>query len=174
MAMTDICILVGIALFGLLGFRDGFFRKLFGILGLIIGLIIATKFMGGLGEDIVSWLDFPADVSHVLAFSFLFMIAMVAVNFLYRWFGRSSRETLSIRSRLVGAILGLAQGAVSVSLLLFMFNIFDIPSPEEREEAVFYEPVRDLAPAVFDYTTSWMPASKDFLEEVKSQFEGKF
>ena len=174
MVLTDICILVGMALFALLGFRDGFFRKLFGIMGLIIGLIVATKFMGDLGEIIMHMLDFSADISHVLAFSFLFMLAMVAVNLLFRWFGRSSRETLSMRSRFVGAILGLAQGAVSVSLLLLMFGIFDIPSTEERDEAVFYEPVRSIAPMVFDYTTSWMPASKDFFELVKSQFEGKF
>jgi membrane protein required for colicin V production len=174
MAITDICIVVGIILFALLGFRDGFFRKLFGILGLIVGLIVATKYMSGLGENIMHWLDFPSDVSYVLAFSFLFMAAMVIMNLVFRWFGRSSRETLSIRSRFIGAILGLAQGTVVVSLLLIMFNIFDIPSKEDKEEAVLYGPVTAIAPAVFNYTTSWMPSSKNFFEQIKSQFEGKF
>jgi membrane protein required for colicin V production len=174
MAITDICIVVGVALFALLGFRDGFFRKLFGILGLILGLILATKFMSGLGENIIRWLDFPKDVSYVLAFSFLYMFTMVCVNILFRWFGRSSRETLSMRSRFIGGALGLAQGAVVVSLMLLMFNIFDIPAKEDQETAVLYEPVTAIAPAVFDYTTSWMPASKDFLGEIKTQFEGKF
>ncbi len=173
MAITDICILVGIALFALLGFRDGFFRKLFGIMGLIIGLLAATRFMGDLGENIVRWLDFSPDVSYVLAFSFLFMFSMVIVNILYRWFGRSSRETLSMRSRFVGAILGIGQGLVSVSLLLIMFGIFDIPASDERDSAVFYEPIRDIAPTVYNYTTSWLPESKDFFELVKTKFEGK-
>ncbi len=174
MAITDICILVGIALFAVLGFRDGFFRKLFGILGLILGLIVATKFMSSLGDLFIKWTDFSNDVSNVLAFSFLFMGAMVTVNILFRWFGRSSKETLTFRSRLVGGVLGLAQGIVVVSLLTLMFSIFDIPSKEDREEAVLYEPITAVAPAVFDYTTSWMPASKDFFHQIKSQFEGKF
>jgi uncharacterized membrane protein required for colicin V production len=102
------------------------------------------------------------------------MGAMVTVNILFRWFGQSSKETLSIRSRFIGGILGLAQGTVVVSLLLLMFNIFDIPSREDKEESALYQPVTAIAPAVFDYTTSWMPASKDFLQQIKSAFEGKF
>lgn len=174
MAITDICIFVGLVLFALLGFRDGFFRKLFGILGLILGLILATKFMSGLGENVMLWFDFPSDVSHVLAFSFVYMFVMVFVNVLFRWFGRSSKETLSMRSRFLGAVLGLLQGAVVVSLLLLMSNIFDIPEKEDRDSAVLYKPMSSIAPAVFDYTTSWMPASKAFFEQIKSQFEGKF
>ena len=174
MAITDIGILVGLLLFSLLGFRDGFFRKLFAIMGLVLGLILATKYMGLVGERIEHWLDLPGDISRVLAFSFLFMFVMVAVNVLYRWFGRSSKETLSMRSRFIGGILGLLQGAVVVSLCLFMFNIFEIPSQEEKKASVFYEPMMMIAPAVFDYATSWMPSSNDFLEQIKSQFEGKF
>ena len=130
--------------------------------------------MGGLGENFSRWLDFPGDISHVLAFSFLFMFSMVSMNIIFRWFGRSSRETLSMRSRFVGGILGLAQGGVFVSLILLMFSIFDVPEKTEQESAVLYEPMSKLAPIVFDYTTAWMPGSKEFFEQIKSQFEGKF
>ena len=171
MATVDILILVGLLLYALLGFRDGFFKKLFGILGILCGLIVATKFMSGLGENIMHWMDLSADVSNVLAFALLFMFSVVAVNLLFRWFGRSSKETLSIRSRFAGAVMGLAQGFVGVSLILLMFNIFEMPSEDEKGKALFYEPMTQIAPIVFDYTTAWMPSSKDFFEEVKSKIE---
>ncbi len=171
MSTTDILIVVGVFLFGLLGFRDGFFRKLFGILGILLGLIVATKFMAGLGENIMVWMDFSPETSNVLAYAFLFMLSVVIVNVLFRWFGRSSKEALSMRSRFAGSLLGLVQGLVGVSLILLMLNSYEIPSENDKEESVFYDPMSSIAPMVFDYATSWMPASKDFFEEIKSKIE---
>jgi membrane protein required for colicin V production len=171
MSLIDILILVGLALFIILGFRDGFFKKVFGILGFLAGLICATKFMNPVGDKIMRWLDFSKDTSHILAFLAIFLAIVLLEILFYRWFGSSGTGTLKIWSRFVGAIIGFGQGALAVSLILIMLNIIEIPSEEDKKESVLYHPVLNTAPIVFDYTTTWIPESKAFIDELKQHFE---
>jgi membrane protein required for colicin V production len=171
MSLIDILILVGLVLFMALGFKDGFFKKVFGILGFLAGLIFATKFMNPIGEKIMQWLDFSQDTSHILAFLLIFLAIVILEILFYRWFGSSGTGTLKIWSRLAGAIVGMCQGVLAISLLLIMFNIFEIPSDEDKKEAVLYHPVLNAAPIVFDYVTNWIPESRTFIAELKEHFQ---
>ena len=171
MLETDILILLGIVAFVVLGVRDGFFKKLFGILAFLGGLIFATKFMSPFGDVILEWLNVGEEASCVIAFFIIFIFIVVIINLLYRWFGKTGSEHLKIWSRVVGGILGAVQGAVAVSLVLLMFNLFDIPSEETKNDSILYDDVIRVAPAIFDYTTKWMPASKKFFEEFREKFE---
>ncbi len=167
--ITDILIVLGIVLFVILGFRDGLFKKIFSILGFLGGLVCATKFMGPLASYIEGWLNFSEESSLILAFFLIFMFFVVAVNLFYRWFGATGGETLKVWSRLAGGILGAAQGAVAVSLVLLMFSIFEVPDEESRKDSALYQDTVQIAPRVFDYTTKWMPTSKKFFEELKGK-----
>ena len=171
MGLIDILILVGLSLFVILGFKDGFFKKILGILGFLAGLICATKFMNPVGEKIMRWLDFSKDISHVLAFSAIFLAVVLLQILFYRWFGSSGTGTLKIWSRFAGAIVGIGQGALAISLILIMFNIFEMPSEEGKKESVLYHPILNTVPIVFDYTTTWIPESKAFIDELKEHFE---
>ena len=171
MTTTDILIIFGITLFMALGFRDGLFKKIYGILGFWGGLVIAIKFMSPFSETLGEWFDFSTEVCLVLAFFIIFLLSLVITNLLYRWFGRSASDTMQFRSRIGGALLGGAQGLVAISLILIMFNIFEIPSEEEQKESALYKKTLKIAPAVFDYSTQWMPLSKDFFEVIKSKID---
>ncbi len=171
MATVDIFIIIGISLYIALGFRDGLSKKIYSILGFWGGLILAIKYMNPFSEVIGQWFDYSTEVCLVLAFFIIFLLVIVVANLLYRWFGRSSGDTIGLRSRIGGALLGGAQGLVAISLLLIMFNIFDVPDEDEQKESLMYKKVLRIAPAVFDYSTQWMPASKDFLEVIKSKID---
>ena len=171
MTITDILIGVGLILYIALGFRDGFFKKVFGILGFLGGLIAATKFFTMGGELVKEWLDFSAQTSFVISFFVIFLVISVSFNLFYRWFGRTGSDTEKTWSRFAGAIIGGAQGALAISLILFMFNIFDEPSTETKDNSYLYEPVLKVAPIVFDYTTTWIPESKDFLQTIEESFQ---
>lgn len=171
MTIIDILILIGLLLYMILGFRDGLLKKIFGILSFWGGLIIATKLMAPIGELFTSWFGFSNEVSFIFAFGFLFLVISVGVNFAYRKFGSSNGESLKISSRICGVILGACQGMLAISLLLIMFNLFDIPSKETKEESLFYEQSYEFSPTIFDYTTQWIPGSKNFMDELKSKME---
>jgi uncharacterized membrane protein required for colicin V production len=171
MSLTDVLIIIGIILYVALGFRDGFFKKIYGILGFWGGLILAIKMMDGFSEFISEMFDFSPEVCLVLAFFIIFLLTIVAANLLYRWFGASPSDMLQIKTRIGGAVLGGAQGLVAVSLLLIMFNIFDIPSEEDQKASALYKKTLTIAPIVFDYSTQWMPSSQQFFEVLKSKIE---
>ena len=107
----------------------------------------------------------------ILGFLFVFLFFVLAVNLSYRWFGRSGSDTLSSGSRIAGSFLGAVQGAVAISLVLLMLRISDVPSEATRKESVFYSSFIQIAPMVFDYSTTWIPESKTFLEVLKDKFE---
>ncbi len=173
MTITDILILVGLLFYIALGFRDGFFKKVFAILGVLGGLIAAAKFFPTLGDLIKDWLDLSVEVAYATAFFLLFTLISVILNLFYRWFGRSGSETQKLWSRLIGALFGGIQGAVVISLILYMFSIFDEPDQETKEASYVYKPILDVAPLVFDYTTTWVPESKDFLQTLEENFHPK-
>ncbi len=171
MNLTDVLILVGLLLYTVLGWRDGLMKKVFGVIGFWGGLIIATKFMEYLGIQMVHWFSVDEDTAYVLAFCTIFVIISLVVNLSYRWFGKVGTESLSTFSRIGGAVLGIAQGLVAVSLILLMFNIFDIPSEETQNDSLLYNDTMQIAPEVFDYSTSWIPDSKMFFDEMKGKLK---
>jgi membrane protein required for colicin V production len=171
MTTTDIGIIIGIILYMLLGFRDGFFKKVFGILGFWGGLILAIKFMSPLSEYLMEWMSFSDDVSLILAFFLIFLFVVVAVNLMYRWFGKSGSENLTVKSRMAGAVLGAAQGLVGISLLLIMLSFFDVPEQADRDSSSLYRNIVKIAPKVFDYSTQWMPESKAFFDVIAEKIE---
>lgn len=169
MNITDILIIVGVLIFVIIGIRDGFFKKIFGILGFLGGLLCATKFMGPFAEIILDWIGFSEEVSLILAFFIIFIIFVVLVNLFYRWFGQSGSGTIEMWSRVIGGILGFAQGLVAVSLVLVMFSFYDIPTEEDRSDSFLYDDTIQIAPQVFDYMTKWIPGSKKFFEEIRDK-----
>ena len=169
MNLTDIAILVVFITFLILGFRDGFLKKIFGILGFWGGLVVATKFMTPLGEKFTEWFGLTEEAAIVVAFCSIFILISLVANFSYRWFGKTGTESLNTFSRIGGALLGAAQGLVAISLILIMAQLYDIPSEESQDESLLYEQSLQVAPAVFDYSTEWIPGSKAFLDELKGK-----
>jgi uncharacterized membrane protein required for colicin V production len=171
MTTIDILIFIGVILFVVLGIRDGFFKKIFGILGFIGGLICATKFMAALGDIFMEVLGTSKEVSIIFAFFIIFIFVVVMVNVFYRWFGSSRSDAIKPISRISGGILGAIQGVVAISLILVMLSFFGIPSEEEKFDSLIYDETVQIAPIVYDYTTRWMPDSKQFFEELGRNIE---
>jgi uncharacterized membrane protein required for colicin V production len=167
----DILIVLGVLLFVVLGIRDGFFKKIFGIMGLIGGLMLATKFMAPTADWLIDWFGFSQETGLIVAFFFLLILVVVAVNLFYRWVGQTADTSLKVWSRLAGGLLGVGQGLIAVSLVLVLFSIVSFPSEEDKKDSAFYKDVIPIAPQVIDYTIEWMPTSKKFVDELKGRFE---
>ena len=130
MNLVDICIILVVLSFMMLGFRDGFLKKIFDIIGFWGGLIVATKFTTTFAESLTRWLGWSEDAAIVIAFSIIFGLLSLIANFSYRWFGQTGTESLKIVSRLGGLLLGAAQGLVAISLILIMCQPFYVPEDE--------------------------------------------
>jgi membrane protein required for colicin V production len=171
MNFLDILIIIVIALSVVLGVRDGLFKKIFGILGIVGGLVLATKYMSVGADYIMSSLSFSKDTSSILAFFILFIAVVAIINLFYRWIGPSRDDHMKLWSRIGGGILGIGQGLVAASLILLMMDVFEMNSEEEKNSSMIYGQVVQVAPEVFDYVTDWMPQSKKFFEEIREKIE---
>jgi membrane protein required for colicin V production len=170
MVLLDLLIILILVGSTLLGIKDGFFKKVFGVLGFWAGFVLATKFMGVVAEWLMGWLDMGSDAAHILGYALIFTGVVVGVNLGYRWFGQSGKDTLSPKSRIAGGIFGFGEGLVLASLLLLAMSIFNEPDDRTKRESAFYYSLITVAPDVFDYSLSWMSSSKEFVDEIRSQF----
>ncbi len=171
MSTTDILIIVFMMLSFVIGLRDGLLKKLFAVIGVVVALLAATKYMKAGGEFIVAQLKFDAESAHIMAFTLIFITVIVLTNFFYRWFGGDSKN-FKIWDRLAGGVVGMIEGLIVLSLTLILLNVYDFPSKEQKRESDFYKPVLDVAPSLFDQINKLFPNSKKFREEFEGAIEG--
>ncbi|MDI6804545.1 MAG: CvpA family protein [Bacteroidota bacterium] len=166
----DIIVFITVLLFILLGYKDGFFRKVFSILSLFIGFIIATKLMGPFGKLIIEWFEFAPYFSYPFAFFAILITVMLIVMLIYRWLG-SKGTVLKLINRFGGALLGAAQGLLLMSLALLVLKFVDVPSEETKRDSFMYIHIINVAPKVFDFALTAVPESKTFFEEIEKNLE---
>jgi uncharacterized membrane protein required for colicin V production len=171
MSVLDLIILLYVIPFAILGYRDGFFKKSMGVLALLLGLIAATKLMAKAGKWVSKGFHAPPELSNIIAFFLVLALVVIAAKLLYRWIkGRTDQDIPKMFSRIAGAAIGAFEGLVATSLVLILLYVVDQPSLKLRQNSALYRPFIQLAPAVFDYSTMWVPESKAFLDELKDHF----
>lgn len=131
MNIIDISLLVALGGFVLAGFWFGFVHMVGGIVGLILGAILAGQFEGVLAAKIIGWVGGNANLAHVLAFIFIFGIAtrLVGVAFwvVEKIFGIFHFiPLLKTFDRLLGAALGLLEGTIAIGLMVYFAARFPI------------------------------------------------
>ncbi len=170
MNFVDILTILTLILFALLGFKDGFFRKIIGIFTFFIAFIAATKLMDPVGDWIVDWFEFAPFFSYPLGFFLSFLIVIFVINILFRLLGPKA-TVLSILNRIFGALLGAAQGLLIASLFLIVLKFANLPSEQSKRESVFYNNIIELAPKVFDTVLAIVPDSKTFFDEIEKNLD---
>jgi membrane protein required for colicin V production len=124
MTWVDIVIVVVIALAVLGGLRQGFFRAVCSLAGLLLGLVLAAWNYGRVAALILPIVPFkPA--ANVIAF---LLIALVVMG-LFAFAGALLSKTvhgmgLGCLDRLAGAVFGFFQGALMVTLVILVTVAF--------------------------------------------------
>ncbi|TAK62989.1 MAG: CvpA family protein [Bacteroidetes bacterium] len=169
--MLDLFILAGLIGSIALGFKDGFFRKLYGVLGFLGGLCVALLFYSLVGSWYSSWFELPEDTARVLAFATIFLLFVLALNLFYRSIGTDKTKTISVWSRFAGGFVGAFQGALLISLLLLFANKIGLFDQQTISESFFYAYLLDFAPMVITYTMKWLPKAQEFITELQGKLK---
>ncbi|MGD0339372.1 MAG: CvpA family protein [Bacteroidota bacterium] len=170
MSVTDILIIAFLMVSFAVGLRDGLLKKLFAIVGVVLALIVATKYMTWMGEYTIDWFKWEKESAYIISFAFLFLAVVLLTNFFYRWFGGDSKS-YKIWDRFAGGLVGMIEGLIVLSLVLILLTLSDIPSKEDKKESTLYNPVAGFAPALFDHINKIFPKSKKFKEELYNAIE---
>jgi membrane protein required for colicin V production len=123
MNWLDIVIILVLILSVIGGIMNGLVKSLFGLLGLIIGVVLAGHFYVALADH----MGFISNVStaRIVAFIIIFATVSVVASLLGLIFNKIiSASPLSGINRLLGGVLGLVTGAISIAALLIILIKF--------------------------------------------------
>jgi membrane protein required for colicin V production len=117
MNWVDVVIIIYLALSIISGFAQGLIRSLLSIIGLIVGILLASHFYKQLG-DILTFIS-NRNVADIVAF-IVILLAVMVIAALIGLVLRSIIKAIMLGwvDKLGGAVLGLILGALSVSAIL--------------------------------------------------------
>jgi membrane protein required for colicin V production len=117
MNWVDVVIIIYLALSIITGFAQGLIRTLLSIIGLIIGILLASHFYKQLG-DILTFIS-NRDAANIVAFVII-LLAVMGIATLIALLLRSLIKAIMLGwiDKIGGAVLGLILGALSVSAIL--------------------------------------------------------
>jgi len=140
MQMTDIIILVIIALPALVGLLYGFLNIAFSLLAWTLAIVLSAKFTPVFSPLLENFIQQPL-LRMVLAFVGLFVISLViltGIGFLIvKLLGRTG---LTATDRILGLFFGMGLGAVIVQVMVFMAGFTALPGEDWWNRSLIMQP----------------------------------
>lgn len=174
MNTIDYIILGIVGFFLVKGLFKGFIQEVFGLLGLMLAFILATKFMSNAAQWLDSLLDIPPSFSTILGFLVIFFGILIAVQVLSHFLQKIIKYSmLGWLEKLLGGVTGFLKGAIIVSLATIMLaaiplSTYILPSLENSR---LYKPAQRFAPMLFNFLMHVVPDSKNFYGEIKESYD---
>ncbi len=164
MNVIDILIIVAVLIGFILGFKDGFIRKLIGVLGFALAIITAAVFAGKIGTMIEVAFGIEFYLAEIIGGVVLFFGVILVFTLLKRIIHPFDRVN-NIINQLVGGAVGIVQILFFLSAVLLILNIFDLPDNSVKKSSAFYENTSQLLPLTIDYLGNYTPDSKQIIED---------
>lgn len=148
MSGIDIILIIALLASTLHGFSKGFVSKFLSLAAILAGIIIAAKYSKKIAVMVQGIVGGSEMIGGIIGIVLLFAILLVVASLLTKMF--KSIKILQIWDKFGGAIFGLLEGALMLSILLLFLSIFDIPeSGASRDKSFMYKPVKDFAGVVY-------------------------
>ena len=154
------------------GFIKGFVVGIFSLIAFIIGLAAALKLSAVVAQHLQSSSGITARWMPLLAFSLVFLVVVLLVNFGARIIKKTvSLAMLGWLDRLGGILLYIIIYTIIFSVLLFFAEKMTILKPETIKVSKVYDFVAPWGPAVIDNIGKIIPVFKDLFMELQSFFQ---
>lgn len=159
-----------------LGFRDGFIRKVIGLIGLVFGVILALEFYKKLGLIIAPLVNDEIYLAEIIAWLFIFIGVIFLASILKRIIHPLDKVN-RFTNQLLGGISGTLQILFFISGFLLFLNVFNIPNNEDKESSILYSKVYNVIPVSIDLIigkdSEAMNLVKEFIEQSSDVTEPK-
>lgn len=147
-----------------LGYKDGFVRKLIGTIAFAIAIYLSILFARDVGSMLNSALGMEIYLANMIGGFLIFTVIMIVSSILKRVFHPFDRVN-NLINRLVGGIVGFLQFLVFLSALFYILGILNYPPEYDRKTSVFYEDIYNIIPSAIDYLEDYTPKAKDFIND---------
>jgi len=148
--LLDIILLLFILIGFILGFKDGFVRKLIGLIGFGLAVFLAIKFAYSFGRTIESITGIEIYLSEIIA-GILIFLGVIFVFAVIKRFVHPFDKVNNFINQLTGGLVGGIQILFFLSGFLIILNIFNAPGKESKENSLLYNKVYKIIPATIEY-----------------------
>lgn len=168
MSFLDIIIIVALAIGFLLGFKDGFVRKLIGIIGFITAVVIAILFSTFVGRLIESTFGIEFYLAEIMAGLLLFIAIMIVTTILKRVIHPFDKVN-NLINQMVGGFVGIIQLLFFISAIFLLLNIFDFPDKKTQNSSLLYKYAYGFIPSSIDFLKDYTPSTEDVIKDYINQ-----
>ena len=161
----DILLISPLILFTLLGLRDGLVRKLVAIAAVVVALFLAQAYMHDVGELLSENVGTSPANAPTMGFLLIFLVVTLFTSVIYR-ITSDNYKIGGIADKVLGAVLGLVQGALLASCLLLIMAFQGMPSRETVRDSRLYKPLVNIAPQILDLGAEFGPGAVKNLENL--------
>ncbi|MHB1686005.1 MAG: CvpA family protein [Ignavibacteriaceae bacterium] len=164
MNLLDIIILAVVLIGFVLGFKDGFVRKLIGFLGFALAIFLAAKFAVSFGKIIEKSLGIELYLSQIIAGILIFLVVMIITSLTKRLIHPFDKVN-GLVNQIIGGAVGTIQILFFLSAVFFLLNIFNAPSKNAIKESIFYKKVFNIIPVTINYLNNYTPETKKIFKD---------
>ncbi|MGQ9546463.1 MAG: CvpA family protein [Dehalococcoidia bacterium] len=164
MNWLDIVIIVFVALLGIAGLRQGIIRTVFGIAGLIVGIVLAGRYYGRL-----AMLLSPAEATwaKITAYAIILIATLIVAGVMGWLLAKLAHfAALGWLDRLVGFILGVVTGGLFCAALLAVLLKYDPSIGTIINQSVIGKFLMERFPLSF--ILALLPQEFDFIRDLFS------
>lgn len=151
MNVIDIVLLAVFLIAFIVGFKDGFIKKLFGTLGFVLAIYLAYNFSDKCGVIITSLFGVEEYFAGVIAGLLIFVVTTSSISIIVRLIKPVS-DINNIINRLAGGITGIFQFAFFFSAVFYLLAVFNFPNKQLRKDSHLYGAVSPLFPLILKKT----------------------
>jgi membrane protein required for colicin V production len=162
--LLDILIIAGVIIGFILGFKDGFIRKLVGLIGFVLAVVSAVFFAGKLGVLIESVFRIEYYLAEIFGGILIFITVITIFVFLKRVVHPFDKVN-NLINQIVGGIIGAIQILFFLSAIFIILNIFDLPDNKTKKESLFYDSTHNVIPLTIQYISYYTPEPRKLIED---------
>lgn len=164
MNLVDAVIII-IAFVGfILGYKDGFVRKLIGFTGFVLAVILSINFASGLGRYMESLFGIEYYLSEIIAGAVIFAGIIIIFALLKRVIHPFDKVN-NLVNQLVGGVIGMIQILFFLSAALYILNVFDVPSEKAKKDSLVYTSVYRIIPVTIELISNYTPDAKKRIKD---------
>jgi membrane protein required for colicin V production len=154
MNWIDTAIVIVLIISVVMGFINGLVKEVASLAALILGIWGAIKFSTFTAAKLYDYFDMTGKYVGIIAFLITFGIIVVIIHFIGILADKLvNAVALGFFNRLLGIVFGVLKSILIMSVFFVILNAIDARKPflpkERIEGSIFYNPISDIAPAIF-------------------------
>ena len=158
--------IIGFVIIGfLLGYKDGLVRKVIGVLGLLIGIVLAFEFSSEFGKWLLPIFDNEEYLAEIVAGILIFLIVILIASIIKRIVHPVDKVNRFI-NQLLGGFSGTIQMIFFISGFLLFLNIFKYPNDTTRDNSLLYGKVYSIIPTTIDLVIGDSSKANNFIKDI--------